>query len=154
MLRHHCADHGLRNGSQIRSKPIPFCIDDTQPQRASSEVAVGCFIACSTDQQIALRVAPMFVTDGKPNMQHAEFTEDLRDDGLELWQPVVAHWPDGFSGTVPGVPVLRWQMHQRKQTGPRYSRDRSQIRVKTERDADGGGSRDCALQAAEPAHLG
>ena len=45
----------------------------------------------------------MFVTDGTPNMQHTEFTEDLRDDGLEPWQPVVANWPNGFPGTVPGV---------------------------------------------------
>ena len=84
----------------------------------SSEVAIDWIIGWSTDQKIALRVASMFVTDGKTNMQHAEFTEDLRGDGLEPWQPVVAHWPDGFSGTVPGVSVLRWQMHQQKQTGP------------------------------------
>ena len=80
-------------------------------------------LAGAQTKKIAFRVASMFVTDGKPNMQHAEFTEDLRDDGLEPWQPVVAHCLDGFSGTVPGVSVLRWQMHQQKQTGPRYSRD-------------------------------
>ena len=63
------------------------------PERAmaSSEVAIDWIIGWSTDQQIAFRVAQMFVTDGKPNMQHAELTEDLRDEGLEPWQPVVAH---------------------------------------------------------------
>ena len=43
-------------------------------------------------KKTACRVALMLVTDGKPDMQHAELTEDLRDGGLEPWQPVVAHW--------------------------------------------------------------
>ena len=100
---------------------------------------------------MAFHVAAMFVTDGKPSMQNAKFTEDMRDDDLEPWQPVAAHRPAGFSVAVLGVSVLRWQMQQQKQTGPRYSRDG----YKTDRKMliDGGGSRDCAFQAAGSAHL-
>ena len=103
-----------------------FCIDDAQPERAtaSSEGRRRLdHLAGAQTKNMACRVAPMFVTDGKPNMQHTEFTEDLRDDGLEPRQPVAARCLDGFSGTVLGVSVLRWQMHQQKHIGPRYSRD-------------------------------
>ena len=67
-----------------------FGTDNKQPQRAmaSSEVALDWIIGWNTDQTLAVRVAPMFVTDGKPNMQHAEFTEDLRDYGSNCGN----HW--------------------------------------------------------------
>ena len=88
-----CSHVASNSITHLLSETCTFCIGDTQPERAlaSSEVAVDWIIGWSTDQKIAFRVAPMFVTDGKPNMQYAEFTEDLRDEGLEPWQPVVAH---------------------------------------------------------------
>ena len=65
-------------------------------------------------------------------MQHAEFTEDLRHDGLEPWptNATETNWTPLFA---------RWVSNS--------SEDR-------QGDADGGGSRYCALQVAEPVHLG
>ena len=116
-------DAGMRLRSQICSKAELFALVKNSPSerwRVLKLPSAGSLAGAQTKK--AFRVAPMFVTGGKPNMQHAEFMEDLRDGGLEPWQPVVAHWPDGFSGAVPGVSVLRWQMRQQRQTGPRCSR--------------------------------
>ena len=60
----------------------------------------------------------MFVTDDKRYMQHA---------ARRLPRTVAT------SGGALAVTVLRWQMHQQKQTGPRYSREGRQIRMKTDK---------------------
>ena len=120
MLLHNCADDGLRNGPQICSKPM-ITHSPSERWRVLKLPSTGSLAGAETKKR-AFCV-----------MQHVRFKEDLRDDGLEPWQPVVAHWLDGFSGTVPDVSVLRWQMRQQKQTGPVIRAMGYLIRVKTDR---------------------
>ena len=112
------------------------CIDETQPERAmaGSEVAVDRIFVWSTDQTIAFR----FRDRRQNKKQHAEFTEDLRDDGVMAWclgaevtdAPTETNWTPLFA---------RWVSNS--------SEDR-------QGDADGGGSRYCAVQVAGSVHLG
>ena len=74
-------------------KPVPFALATHSPSERWHVLklpSTGSLAGAQT-KKLHFRVAPMFVTDGKPNMQYAELTEDLRDEGLEPWQPVVAH---------------------------------------------------------------
>ena len=83
----------------ICSKPVLFASMTHSPSerwRVLELPSTGSLAGAQT-KKIAFRVASMFVTDGKPNMQHAKFTEELRDDGSNgcpnrnTLDPVIGH---------------------------------------------------------------